>query len=287
MSIKTIIKFAKQGKAHAQLYLGFAYLRGHGVPIDYVEAARWFRMAAEQGEGRAQYWLGRLYREGKNVGLNKSEALQWIEAAKKQGYDDEKRTTKRHKLYLSKPFDFECSIEELDKRGVELIARYGSWLNALAEGSIWPTTVEQEHFLSVHKGAKEPDGEIDQAWFEYRRQCLFEEVARAEARLGASSCTYTYKNIFHAYYTLAEMGHPKAERWLRDEGLAELNVSRRSVRLDKLGDWKMADDPNARVYLGGHTLENGGTYQDWSETFDNMEADDWEDYFSGPENDDL
>lgn len=39
------------------------YKFGEGVPQDYVEAVKWFRMAAEQGYAGAQHNLGVMYKE--------------------------------------------------------------------------------------------------------------------------------------------------------------------------------------------------------------------------------
>ena len=41
---------AEQGNAAAQYNLGVMYDNGEGVPQDYAEAAKWYRLAAEQGE---------------------------------------------------------------------------------------------------------------------------------------------------------------------------------------------------------------------------------------------
>src|SRR5438034_5667631 len=42
---------AEQGLAKAQHNLGVIYYNGHGVPPNYAEALRWYRLAAEQGFG--------------------------------------------------------------------------------------------------------------------------------------------------------------------------------------------------------------------------------------------
>ena len=34
------------------------YQEGQGVPINYKEAAKWYRRAANQGHARAQFFLG-------------------------------------------------------------------------------------------------------------------------------------------------------------------------------------------------------------------------------------
>ena len=37
------------GNPVAQTYLGYMYANGYGLPLNYIEAARWFRLASEQG----------------------------------------------------------------------------------------------------------------------------------------------------------------------------------------------------------------------------------------------
>ena len=44
---------AEQGDAGAQYNLGFMYSNGEGVPQDYAEAAKWYRMAADPGAARS------------------------------------------------------------------------------------------------------------------------------------------------------------------------------------------------------------------------------------------
>ena len=45
---------AEQGFVKAQYNLGVMYANGHGVPQDYTEAVKWYRLAAEQGNSGAQ-----------------------------------------------------------------------------------------------------------------------------------------------------------------------------------------------------------------------------------------
>jgi TPR repeat protein len=47
------------------------YAKGQGVPQDYKEAVRWFRLAAEQGDAGAQYNLGWMYAKGQGVPQDK------------------------------------------------------------------------------------------------------------------------------------------------------------------------------------------------------------------------
>src|SRR6266581_138817 len=49
---------AKKGDATAQCELGKAYYLGQSVPLDFAEAAKWFRKSAEQDNLFAQSSLG-------------------------------------------------------------------------------------------------------------------------------------------------------------------------------------------------------------------------------------
>ena len=51
------LKLAEQGLAVAQFNLGRMYTYGSGVPEDYAEAVKWYRMAAEQGHEEAKGWV--------------------------------------------------------------------------------------------------------------------------------------------------------------------------------------------------------------------------------------
>ena len=57
---RLIFPLADQGDAHAQNNLGNMYLFGQGVPMDYAEAMKWYRLAADQGNAAAQTALGLL-----------------------------------------------------------------------------------------------------------------------------------------------------------------------------------------------------------------------------------
>ena len=65
--IKSLIPLAEQGDLEVQLKLGRIYDEGEGVPINYKEAAKWYRRAANQGHARAQFFLGGMYYKGDGV----------------------------------------------------------------------------------------------------------------------------------------------------------------------------------------------------------------------------
>ena len=69
----------------AQHALAYRYEHGDGVPQDFAQAARLFRLAAEQGYAKAQLYLADAYHHGDGVDKNPAEAEQWYRRAAEQG----------------------------------------------------------------------------------------------------------------------------------------------------------------------------------------------------------
>ena len=84
-ALRLWMPLARQGNARAQLYLGFMYDDGQGVPQNYAEAVKWYRLAADQGNARAQSNLGFMYEKGQGVPQNHAEAVKWYRLAADQG----------------------------------------------------------------------------------------------------------------------------------------------------------------------------------------------------------
>jgi TPR repeat protein len=76
---------AKKGNCAAQSLLGDMHYYGHGVPQNYTEAAKWYRLAAEQGQAEAQFNLGMMHDQGQGVPQNYAEAAKWFRLAADQG----------------------------------------------------------------------------------------------------------------------------------------------------------------------------------------------------------
>jgi hypothetical protein len=72
-------KAADQGDAAAQVKLGLMY--GQGVSQDDAAAASWFRKAADQGEAAGQFNLGILYAHGRGVPVDAVQAYKWFNLA--------------------------------------------------------------------------------------------------------------------------------------------------------------------------------------------------------------
>lgn len=85
VDIEAIPAEAENGDALSQFELGLIYGIGHKAPPNYVEAAKWFRMAAKQGHARAQYYLGVMNAEGLGMTKDESEAVKWFRQSAETG----------------------------------------------------------------------------------------------------------------------------------------------------------------------------------------------------------
>lgn len=80
-------KAAEQGNAGAQTTLGVMYEKGIGVPLDDKEAVSWYHKAAEQGYAEAQYILGGLYKRGFSaLPIDLVQAHKWFNLAMATGF---------------------------------------------------------------------------------------------------------------------------------------------------------------------------------------------------------
>lgn len=78
---------AENGDAAAQLTLGLRHHDGvNGGPPDYMEALKWFTLAAAQGNATAQFCIGNLYDKGRGVAPDAAQAFAWYRKAAEQGF---------------------------------------------------------------------------------------------------------------------------------------------------------------------------------------------------------
>ena len=83
---------AKEGSAIAQSNLGAMYANGDGVPKDYAEAIKWFRMAADLGNANAQNERGLMYGNGTGVPKDLVQAHAWLNIAGANGHEEAKKS---------------------------------------------------------------------------------------------------------------------------------------------------------------------------------------------------
>ena len=85
-----LVQAAEQGNAQAQYNLGRMLDMGDGVPQNYAEAVKWYRLAAEQGYVEAQGNLSVMLLKGNGVTSNPKQAYFWalLAAPQNQKYNE-------------------------------------------------------------------------------------------------------------------------------------------------------------------------------------------------------
>ena len=62
---------------------------------NYVEAAKWFKLAAEQDDPVAMDYLGEMYEKGWGVPQNIEEAIRWYRKAAHEGSEEARKNLAR------------------------------------------------------------------------------------------------------------------------------------------------------------------------------------------------
>jgi len=76
-----IQELASRGDSDALFHLGLMHYEGWGIPQNYAEALRLFKVAAEKPHTQALLWLGDIYAEGKGVAKDYIEAYKYYDLA--------------------------------------------------------------------------------------------------------------------------------------------------------------------------------------------------------------
>lgn len=136
-----------------------------------------------------------------------------------------------HLRYRRTPFDPECEVDGLPMDDVELLKRYGTWMQALMVGRIKPYTSKQEHFLRVCKGELKPESHMETVWYRYRLEVLYWKAKSAAHRLGATS-SISYSDVRNQFVHLARAGHGGACEWLAKQEKSLQRGESKSPRVD-------------------------------------------------------
>ena len=104
---------AEQGDLATQFVLGKMHSNGRGVPKDYLEAVKWYKLAAEQGLAQAQYELAMLYgKSDSGVPSNNEEAVKWMKLAAEQGHG-------QAQYFLGVAYNMGRGVEQDNKEAVK------------------------------------------------------------------------------------------------------------------------------------------------------------------------
>ena len=110
LTLSLWLRRAEQGGAEAQYTVGYMYATGKGAQLDYIEAGKWFRLAAAQDHPRAQWAIGLLYDNGWGVTKDKVEAFRWFRLAAEKGVCDPTGIQRIHRNVPGLP-NFNIAIE--------------------------------------------------------------------------------------------------------------------------------------------------------------------------------
>lgn len=88
------MRAAKQGDWYGQLLVADCFFKGDGVKQDYVEAVKWYELAATNPNewNHAALQLAQCYREGLGVKKDLEKAAEWYDKADWQKYAEFIRT---------------------------------------------------------------------------------------------------------------------------------------------------------------------------------------------------
>ena len=114
---------AEAGHAPSQGNVGLIYEQGIGVPQNYVEAVRWYRLSSEQGYALSQVALGSMYNDGRGVPEDDVVAYMWFNLAGAQGVPDVSNLAQDYKAEMERQMTRE-QIAEAQRMTREWIARH-------------------------------------------------------------------------------------------------------------------------------------------------------------------
>jgi len=86
LSNAELTRLASSNDPLAQYQLGVRYHEGEGADQNYVEALKWFNLAADQGSVLAQGMTAWMYLEGEGVTKNEKEGFKRCKLAAEKGY---------------------------------------------------------------------------------------------------------------------------------------------------------------------------------------------------------
>ena len=76
-----MVQYAEDGSSTLQFELGQLFHLGNGKTRDYMQAAKWYELAAKHGYRRAQHRLGAMYARGSGVARDYIKAYAWCKVS--------------------------------------------------------------------------------------------------------------------------------------------------------------------------------------------------------------
>jgi uncharacterized protein YifE (UPF0438 family) len=197
-----------------------------------------------------------------------------------------------HKFFLRQRFALAGGTSRLQSSEVELLKRYGAWLQALCYGQLAPTTPQQKRFYEASHGRAAAQSQFEIAWCKYYSNILYQDAMELDkARIAGkwrpdpSIRKPILTQINELLEKAARLGHPKAieriagpedpdeddsEETLSAVRIRELRAEIERERAERNRDVKglIIDEQDPR--------EIDPIRADWSEIEDDRDADWWE-----------
>jgi TonB family protein len=93
---------AQMGSVPAQAYMGQAYEKGDGVPVDLEKSSQNYRLCAATGDGLCQYHLGKsILEDAEHLKRNYVQAIAWLELASDKGVEEAKQALQQEAARLT------------------------------------------------------------------------------------------------------------------------------------------------------------------------------------------
>jgi TonB family protein len=93
---------AKLGSRGAQIYLGQAYEKGDGTPVDLDKSRQYFRLCASAGDGVCQFRLGKsLLENSDHLDRDYVQAIAWLQLASEHAIEDAEKILKQEDAHLT------------------------------------------------------------------------------------------------------------------------------------------------------------------------------------------
>lgn len=137
---------ANQGDADSQYNLGMSYNLAMGFRKDDIKAAMWWTKAAEQGESRSQYMLGNCYKHGRGVPKNDIIAYKWNLLAAAQGSSGAKQEMIVIENYLTS--DQRALAQQLAHEFQPSKIHHGNWVAAKTDEPLRPEATGSGFFIT-------------------------------------------------------------------------------------------------------------------------------------------
>jgi len=138
-AIAELKPLADKGEPSAQYLLAETYFGGHGGTM--MEALKWMTASADQGYAQAQARLGLIYGTGKGVATNYVEAYRWFSLAAKSADPKQQRNLKTISETNRRVVAKNLTPEQRAKVDAEVAAWKGGVETAAAPAAAAPATV--------------------------------------------------------------------------------------------------------------------------------------------------